>query len=134
MRIAPSVPAALGLGLLAISSFGTGIAQRSATSAAPAAQSSATAKIVSAAQAFANSLDDAGKAKLQFPFDGPQKTRWSNLPSGIFQRQGLRLGDLTAAQKSAVMNLLTVALSRDGYRKVTEIMGSYGITRWIGAG
>ena len=38
------------------------------------------------------SLDDAGRAKVQFPFDGPQKTRWSNLPSGIFQRQGLRHG------------------------------------------
>ena len=59
---------------------------------------------------------------MQFPFEGPQKTRWSNLPSGIFQRQGLRLGDLSPAQHAAVMNLLTVALSRDGYRKVTEIM------------
>jgi len=122
MRIAPSVPAALGLGLLAISSFGTGIAQRSATSAAPAAQSSATAKIVSAAQAFANSLDDAGKAKLQFPFDGPQKTRWSNLPSPMFKREGIRVGDLAQPQRAALTALLTAALSADGFRKVTEIM------------
>jgi len=122
MRIAPSVPAALGLGLLAISSFGAGIAQRSATPAGPAAQSSATAKIVTAAQAFANTLDDAGKAKLQFPFDGPQKTRWSNLPSPMFKREGIRVGDLTQPQRAAVTALLTAALSADGFRKVTEIM------------
>ena len=59
---------------------------------------------------------------MQFPFEGPQKTRWSNLPSGIFQRQGLRMGDLTPSQRAAVTNLLSVALSRDGYRKVTDIM------------
>jgi hypothetical protein len=69
-----------------------------------------------------NGLDEAGRAKLQFPFDGPQKTRWSNLPSPMFQREGLRLADLTAPQRAAVMALLSVALSRDGYRKVTDIM------------
>jgi hypothetical protein len=40
----------------------------------------------------------------------------------MFERQGLRLGDLSPAQRAAAMNLLTAALSRDGYRKVTEIM------------
>lgn len=44
------------------------------------------------------------------------------MPSGIFQRQGLRLGDLTSAQRAAAMTLVSTALSRDGYRKVTEIM------------
>jgi len=67
-------------------------------------------------------LDEAGRTKVQFPFEGPQKTRWSNLPSPMFQRQGLRLADVTPAQRAAVMSLLSTALSRDGYRKVTEIM------------
>jgi hypothetical protein len=96
-----------------------GLAQRNA---APA-PADATARIVAAAQAVLATLDAAGKAKVQFQSgDAAQRTRWSNLPSPMFQRQGLRLADLTAAQKSAVMNLLTVALSRDGFRKVTEIM------------
>jgi hypothetical protein len=82
----------------------------------------ATARIVAAAQALISTLDDAGRAKLQFPFEGPQKTRWSNLPSGIFKREGLRLGDLTPAQRTAVRRLLETALSADGYRKVTDIM------------
>jgi hypothetical protein len=86
------------------------------------APAEATSRIVSAAQALLASLDEAGRAKVQFPFDGPQKTRWSNLPSPMFERQGLRLADLTPAQRSAVMAVLTAALSPDGYRKVTEIM------------
>ena len=90
--------------------------------AAPA-PGDATARIVTAARAVASSLDDAGKAKLQFAFDdAAQKKRWSNLPSPMFQREGLRLGDLTPPQRTAVMNLLQAALSADGYRKVTEIM------------
>ena len=75
-----------------------------------------------AAQALLTTLDEAGRAKVQFPFEGPQKTRWSNLPTGIFERQGLRMGDLTPAQKTAANNLLQAALSADGYRKVTEIV------------
>jgi len=93
-----------------------------ASAAAPAA-ADATARIVSAAQALMATLDDSGRAKAQFPFDGPQKTRWSNLPTGIFERKGLRMGDLSAAQRAAVTNLLSAALSRDGYRKITEIIG-----------
>jgi hypothetical protein len=71
---------------------------------------------------------------VQFPFDGPQKTRWSNLPSGAFQREGLRLGDLTEPQRAAVMNLMSVALSRDGYRKVNDIMGGDEALRQTGGG
>ncbi len=101
----------------------TGLAQRGGTAPSPPASSSdAGARIVAAAQALLASLDDAGRAKVQFPFEGPQKTRWSNLPSPMFQRQGLRLGDVTPAQRATVMSLLSTALSRDGYRKIIDIM------------
>src|SRR5262245_65299985 len=109
------------LSALLVLASSTGSAQRAPQpSAKPAAD--ATANIVSAAQAVVASLDEAGKAKVQFPFEGPQRTRWSNLPTGIFQRQGLRLGDVTAAQKEAVMKLLTTALRANGYRKVTDVI------------
>src|SRR2546425_12530990 len=103
---------------------GTGFAQPGGTLPATSAAtpSDATARIVAAAQALLTALDEAGRAKVQFPFEGPQKTKWSNLPSPMFQREGLRLGDLTPAQRSSVMTLLSTALSRDGYRKVTDIM------------
>src|SRR5687768_16181786 len=115
----------------AIAAVASGAAQRAAntpasTAANPAA---ATANIVAAAQAVLKTLDEAGRAKVQFPFDGPQKTRWSNLPTGIFERQGLRMGDLAAPQRAAVTALLQAALSPDGYRKVTEIIRAEEVLR-----
>src|SRR5262245_49402642 len=96
MRTA-SLFSSLVLGLLAVSSSGVGLEQRGATpsTAGTGSQSVATAKIVSAAQTLIASLDDVGKGKLQFPLDSPQKTRWSNLPSPMFKREGIRVGDLT---------------------------------------
>ena len=112
-------------------------AQRAATPAATqtGAAADATAKIVAAAQAVVAALDDAGRAKIQFPFDAPQKTKWSNLPSPMFQRDGVRLADLSAPQRASVDILLSTALSRDGYRKVKEIMLADGVLgRGQGAG
>jgi hypothetical protein len=124
--------AVLSLGLALVAS-GSGAAQRGAK-APVAAPADATAKIVAAATALVSALDDAGRAKVQFPFEGPQKTRWSNLPSGIFQRQGLRMGDLTPAGRAAVTSLLQAALSPDGYRKVTEIIRGDEVLRTGGGG
>ena len=114
------VPIALA-GLIVIVSA-TLIAQRGASPGSAGRPADVTARIVASAQAVLAALDDAGRAKVQYPFDSPQKAKWSNLPSPMFQRTGLRLGDLTPPQRTAVMSLLTTALSRDGYRKVTEIM------------
>ncbi len=98
------------------------VAQRGTAPASTGAQADVTTRIVASAQALVNTLGDAGRAKVQFPFDGPQKARWSNLPGPMFQRDGLLMGDLTPTQRAAVMTLLSIALSRDGYRKVTDIM------------
>jgi hypothetical protein len=108
--------------LMAVATAGT--AQRATTAAPPQASAGdATARIVKAAEAVLASLDAAGRAKVQFRLDdAAQKLRWSNLPSPMFERQGIRLGDLTAPQRTAVMTLLQAALSPMGYRKVTEIM------------
>jgi hypothetical protein len=115
-----------GAGLVAFAVFvvvvATLPAQRGAAPSPSMASTEATTRIVAAAQKVLSTLDDAGRAKIQFPFDGEQRTRWSNLPSGIFTRQGLRLGELTPAQRTAVMSLLETAFSASGYRKITEIM------------
>jgi hypothetical protein len=122
MRFPIQLASTVCLGLLATVTA-TGLPQRGAPSqASQGAPSDAGARIAAAAQALLTSLDEAGRAKVQFPFEGPQKTRWSNLPSPMFQREGLRLADVTPAQRALVNTLLTTALSRDGYRKVTEIM------------
>jgi hypothetical protein len=108
-------------------------APRSPSPPAQAAPADATARIVSSAQALLTTLDEAGRTKVQFPFDSPQKARWSNLPTGIYKREGLRLGDLTPAQRAAAMTLLSAAFSQEGYRKVVEIMHGDEVLR-AGAG
>src|SRR5215204_1962965 len=98
-------------------------AQRGASSpSTSAAATDVSSRIVASAQKLLAALDDAGRAKLQFPLNGEQKARWSNLPSGVFKREGVRLGDLTTAQRTALMTLLETAFSASGYRKITEIM------------
>ena len=105
------------------------------TSASVGAHADVTARIVASAQSLLATLDEAGRAKVQYPFDSPQRARWSNLPSPMFQRTGLRLGDITPPQRAAVMSLLSVALSPDGYRKVTEIMrGDEVLRKTAGSG
>jgi uncharacterized protein DUF3500 len=96
-------------------------ASRQATAPAPRPVD-ATAAIVASANALLATLSDAQRASGTFAFQGPQRTGWSNLPTGIFQRKGLRLGDLTAPQRSAALAVMTAVLSRDGYRKITDIM------------
>jgi hypothetical protein len=52
------------------------------------------------------------------------KAVWSNYPVSDVLRPGLRLGSLSATQRSAVMHLLQTMLSPMGYQKVLDIMGS----------
>lgn len=88
----------------------------------PAKESDATGKTVAAAKAFLATLDAAGRAKVSVPFDDEHKTRWSNFPVGMVPRNGVRWGDLSAAQRSAALTLLATALSKQGLQKVQEII------------
>src|SRR5215472_17818415 len=74
---------------------------------AGAATANATSRIVTAAQAVLKSFDDAGRLKVQFAYDDmTQRARWSNLPSPMVERRGIRMGDLSDAQRASVMALL----------------------------
>ena len=44
------------------------------------------------------------------------------MPTAVFKRAGLRMGDLTPPQHDAVMAVLAAALSPQGYKKVLQIM------------
>jgi hypothetical protein len=83
----------------------------------------APGEIVTAANKFLASLDDGQRSKVIFDFkDEAQRKRWSNFPTGIFKREGLRMGDLTQAQRDAAMAVLAAALSPQGYQKVLQIV------------
>jgi hypothetical protein len=84
---------------------------------------SPTAKIVGAANGFLATLDPAQRQRVVFGFDDQQqRVRWSNLPTPIVQRAGLKMGELTAAQRDAVMKLLAATLSQRGYQKIQQIV------------
>ncbi len=92
-------------------------------SLAPAFAQTATPKIVAAAKTFLASLDEKQRRDVLFAFDDArQRVRWSNLPVGMVPRAGLKMGDLSPAQKTAAMDLLSATLSRRGYEKVQQIV------------
>ena len=121
-----------------------GIVQAPAGTTAAAARTQA---IAAAATALVDRLDPGLRARLLFPFPRqPLATpayfkgglrgdvtfvgehygdsMWSNFPVSDVPRPGLRLGELDASGRDAVMGLLAVALSRQGYAKVLDIMGA----------
>src|ERR1044071_3793099 len=100
----------------------------------PATTNPATLKVVTAANDFLAALSNGERAKVSFAFNSPQRTGWSNLPSGIFQRNGLRLGDLGEPKRNAALALVASALSRDGYQKVLNIMNGDEVLKNRGGG
>jgi Protein of unknown function (DUF3500) len=97
-------------------------------------QADTTTRIVKAAQDVVSAVDGPARAKLVFPFESPQRANWSNLPSGIYKRNSLKIGDLTPPQRAAVLKLLSTALSADGYRKVVDIMHGDEVLKRGGGG
>ncbi len=87
------------------------------------AQAQGSANVVASANRFLGSLDEAQRAKVLFDFnDAAQRKKWSNLPTTMVPRAGLKMGDLSAAQRKAAMELLAAALSKRGFEKVMEIV------------
>ena len=99
------------------------IAVALAASASAAGAQQPTARIVSAANRFLATLDQQQRSAVRFAFDDDaQRVRWSNFPVRMTPRAGLKLGDLSAAQRSAAMSLLSSVLSPRGYEKIQQIM------------
>ncbi len=87
------------------------------------ASDATTQKVVAAANAFLKTLSASQQSKAQFAWgDSQQKTRWSNFPTGIFQRNGVKLGDLSSAQQTALFALLQAVLSKRGYDQISQVM------------
>ncbi len=127
---------ASGPALLLVFPVAAGSQQRvgSPPTTASAASGTVTAKVVEAANAFLATLSAAERTKGTFGFNSSQRTGWSNLPTGIFQRIGLRFGDMGPRQRQAALALVAVALSREGYQKVTDIMNGDEVLKNAGGG
>ncbi len=87
-----------------------------------AQQAEATARIVSAANAFLSSLDGTQRQRVLYAFeDQQQRKRWSNFPTGFVPRGGVSFKQMSAPQRDAAMKLLESVLSPMGLEKVNEI-------------
>jgi hypothetical protein len=114
--------AMLGAVILVSVSF---YASRASVSPAPTQDKAAapTARAVTAANAFLDSLDANVRRKAMLDFQSPMKRKgWSNLPVTMVPRSGVRLGDLTKDQRKAAMDTMAAVLSKDGYQKVVDII------------
>jgi Protein of unknown function (DUF3500) len=108
------------IALVLIVLLGAGLNSFAQTNSSPGAP---TAGIVAASKKLLATLDDAQRGKVVLDFkDEAQRKRGSNLPTAIFKRQGLRMGDLTKPQREAMLAVLAAALSPQGYAKVLQIV------------
>lgn len=80
--------------------------------------------VTAAAQVFLDGLSEEQRAEAVYAFDDPKRPNWSNLPAEMSRRNGVRIGDLDAAQQSAMHDFLTTALSPEGYDKVMGTVGA----------
>lgn len=107
----------------------TATTKATATTAAAAAATTGqdtTPAIVAATDAFLATLDSTAKAKVLFA-DDSKKSDWSNLPDGLFKRDGLRMADMTKAQQTAALGIMKVLLSPTGYQTVVDITAGDGV-------
>ncbi|MFG3289637.1 DUF3500 domain-containing protein [Streptomyces sp. NPDC048179] len=81
------------------------------------------AALVSAANAFLNTLDSDQQSKVLLDFTQANATAWSNLPCAGTCRPGIDFGSLSDEQLAAAENVLKVALGSDkdtGYDHVMQ--------------
>ncbi len=86
-----------------------------------ASTAEATKAVVDATTAFVATLTADQKLAVQFAWsDEAQKAKWSNLPEGLYDRSGVRWGDLSAASQKAWLAVMRATLSEAGYQQVVE--------------
>lgn len=88
-------------------------------------QATGTKAVVSAANAFLNTLDADQQAEVLLELTEANATAWSNLPCGSSCRPGIELGSLSDTQLAAAQQLLKVATGTgkgSGYDQITQII------------
>jgi hypothetical protein len=82
-----------------------------------------------AAKTFLESLGPIQRTIAVRTYSKPAATRWSNLPIALAPRVGVRLGDLTPAQTTAMNALLATALSHCGVELLDGVRAADGMLK-----
>ena len=84
-----------------------------------------TTKVVDAATAFLATLSADQQSAASFAYtDSAQRAKWSNFPNGFFRRDGVKWGDLSETQRTALTTLLSAVLSANGMKMVQQQMAA----------
>ena len=79
-----------------------------------------------------SSLSPDQKAKAIYALADPKKLDWHYFPSTMFNREGLPIKEMNAAQKKLAHAVLKSMLSKSGYEKTLEIMELENVLRSFG--
>lgn len=77
---------------------------------------------LSAAYALLSVLPKEARTSVMLPRDAAVRKDWSNLPAAFVERGGMKIGDMTHAQRMAVFEFLSASLSTEGYEKLGDIL------------
>lgn len=121
LRFVPATVAAALFTTAGLAAYGAA----TTTDSAAASAATTSAEVVTAANAFLATLSASEQDTVTYDYDATSaKYKWSNLPTTLTARNGLKLGDLTTAQRTAAMNLVDALLSDQGYTQATAIMAA----------
>ena len=81
-----------------------------------------SAAMSAAATRFLESLNGEQRQRATFAFDGDERTHWNFIPTEIFPRNGLTLGQMNQSQRRLAHDLLKTGLSQRGYMTATQVM------------
>lgn len=85
------------------------------------AETTQTAKVVCAANIFLATLSEAQKTEVLLELTQENAVRWSNFPTPVGERNGIRLSTLTAEQQTAAEAVVKTAMGEEGYNKAMRI-------------
>jgi hypothetical protein len=84
------------------------------------------AAFAAAADRFLAALDDRQRRQLEFEFNDAERFDWHYTPR---RRNGLPLGEMSAAQRELAFALVRTGLSESGYAKVAGVIALEGVLR-----
>jgi hypothetical protein len=87
--------------------------------------------MVNSATRFLASLTPDQRARTTFAFDSDERVYTHFIPPETFERRGLTIKEMSAAQKAAAHDLLQASLSQRGYMTASEIMEAEGILQML---
>ena len=98
------------------------VAATRAPGTAPMAGSAPAADLLAATRKFLDGLEPDKRKAASFAWDGSEWRSWNYFGVGGFIKPGLRLEQMSAAQKEAAWNLLATLFSPAGIEKTRNVM------------